>query len=860
MTIYEALNKYFGYSTFREGQEEIINSIIEGNNVLAVLATGAGKSLCYQIPALLGNSFSIVISPLIALMQDQVSSINEKNEIAAFINSSLDYQATEKVLNQINQGEIKLLYLAPERLENREFAARIKSLSPEYIFVDEAHCISEWGHSFRPSYTRLKDFCEFTGVQKISAFTATATPEVRKDIIKQLGFKKPKTFVKGFERDNLSLHVIHTTFKKEKTLEIIKEFGTPAIVYSSTRKEAEAVSNYLKLNKIDADYYHAGLSNELRRVIQDDFLEGRKKVITATNAFGMGIDKNDIRLVIHTSIPSSLENYYQEIGRAGRDGKDSNAVLFYSAKDKHVQKFILSNSFPSAEEIKFIYNAICDIGKISVGSKNDAPIPLDDELLKFLGVNNFSPSKINAALNTLESSGSLVSHPTLKRKSKVKFLLDKKQLQNYTGNLQNVFLRDLIIFLLKKFGSEILLREMLFDLQEISEDLECSAGMLSDALDNLHRSGIITYYKPSRFKEIDLLHERVDAAKLKIDEESLLKRELIAEAKLMEMVDYAMSSRCRLALILEYFGQVDLEYKCRKCDNCTGKNAEETASLNYVQEIIIQTIHESKGRIKKGELSKILNGTSLKHYARDFSTYGSLTLYDIRDLEDSIDRLMKKELIYLDTSYVYLNEKGKELLAEPVSKNDDKPDYEIKLELFNKLRQARKEAASKFSQNAQIICSDELLRKIADVKPQTTDELLSIEGFKRRTFNKVGEEFLEILHEFKPAENKTERLGKANLPKNIVSTFELLTKGYPLEDIASLLKAPESIISIQIETIIEYMPEVGIEKLINKNEIEQIENEIKKGMRNLKEIKSALPSNISYAKIRVVLAKNQSLR
>ncbi len=858
MTPIDALNKYFGYTSFREGQEEIINSIVEGNNVLAVLATGAGKSLCYQIPAILGCSFSIVISPLIALMQDQVSSINSENQVAAFINSSLDYQSTEKVLQQISSSQIKLLYLAPERLENIEFAKRIKELNPEYIFVDEAHCISEWGHSFRPSYTRLKDFCEYTGIKKISAFTATATPEVRRDIVEQLSFTKPKIFVKGFERNNLSLNVIHTTYKKEKTLEIIKEFGTPAIVYSSTRKEAEQISNYLKLNKIDADYYHAGLSNELRRIIQDDFLSGRKNVITATNAFGMGIDKNDIRLVIHASMPSSIENYYQEIGRAGRDGKESNAVLFYSPKDKHIQRFILSNSFPNAHEVRVIYNSICDSIKIAVGNRNDSPIPFDDALQKFLAVNSFSNSKINSALNILESSGYINIHPVLKKKSKIKFLLDRDQLKHYTTNLQNKFLKDLIIFLLKKYGANILRKEILFDLQNLADEIKFNVSQLADSLDSLQGYGIISFYKPSRFKEIDLTRERAVSTELRIDEDQLIKRKNIAEEKLSGMIDYSNSSKCRLAVILEYFGQIENDYRCGKCDNCTGKNIEITSSLNYLQELLVQTVHESKGRVRKSELSKIIKGTSVKNYAREFTTFGSCALYEIRDIEESVDRLMKEEKIFIDNTFVYLTEIGKEFLVEPIVDIEVQPEYEKRLELFNKLRQSRKEAASKFSQTAQLICSDELLRKIAEAKPQNSSELLSIEGFNRRAYNKVGEDFLEVIKEFKRTENSNLQSNNTALPKNITSTYELVQKGYLLTDIASLMNVPESIVSIQIETIIEYMPELNITKLIEPKELEMITEEIKKGNRNLKEIKKLVPANISYAKIRVALAKSLS--
>ncbi|MCB0752452.1 MAG: ATP-dependent DNA helicase RecQ, partial [Ignavibacteriae bacterium] len=265
----KALKKYYGFSEFREGQEEIIQAILDKKNVLGIMPTGAGKSLCYQLPSLLSESYSIIISPLISLMQDQVNSLNSKNQTAAFINSSLDYRDTEKVLNDLYEKKIKMLFIAPEKLNNSFFIEKLKQTNPEYLFVDEAHCISEWGHNFRPSYRNIKQFAENLNIQNISAFTATATPDVRDDIIKQLGFQNPISFIHGFERNNISLNVIRTKQKKEKIFELLKKFNTLTIIYAATRKNCEEVTEYLKQKKINAEFYHAGLTTGLKTVIQD---------------------------------------------------------------------------------------------------------------------------------------------------------------------------------------------------------------------------------------------------------------------------------------------------------------------------------------------------------------------------------------------------------------------------------------------------------------------------------------------------------------------------------------------------------------------------------------------------------------
>jgi ATP-dependent DNA helicase RecQ len=258
------LQEFFGYNSFRTGQLEIVEAVIKYNNVLVVLPTGAGKSICYQIPALLSENFSIVISPLIALMKDQVDGLNKKKEVAAFINSTMTYSETEAVLNKIALGSIKLLYLAPEKAESLKFAERIKEMKPQNLFIDEAHCISEWGHNFRPSYLKIKEFIDHVGVKRVSAFTATATPEVREDIVQQLDFKDPKIFVRGFERENLHIRVLHSKKKKEKCLELLKDINGPAIIYTTSRKKTEEVAEFLNLKGIYCNYYHAGLTAHLK--------------------------------------------------------------------------------------------------------------------------------------------------------------------------------------------------------------------------------------------------------------------------------------------------------------------------------------------------------------------------------------------------------------------------------------------------------------------------------------------------------------------------------------------------------------------------------------------------------------------
>ena len=861
MTIKQILNKYFGYDTFRPGQEEIINAIINGKNVLAILPTGAGKSLCYQIPAFGSEDYSIVISPLIALMKDQVDSLNKNERVAAFINSTLDYSETEKVLNEIAEKKIKLLYLAPEKLENRNFTERIKGLKPAYLFVDEAHCISEWGHNFRPSYRRIKEFTEFLGLDKISAFTATATEDVRKDIIEQLSLKDPIQFVRGFERTNLHLNVIKTNQKKEKTLELIKRHGTPAIVYTSTRKNTEELTDFLRVNGTECVYYHAGLAPELRRIIQDDFAEGRAKVIAATNAFGMGIDKSDIRLIVHYNMPGTIENYYQEIGRAGRDGGDSHIYLLYENRDKSIQEYFINNSYPTAEQITIVYQTVCDYGRVAVGSVTDKEIQIDTNLINLLKDKGISRSLLNSALTLLEEAGYLKTSSEMEKRHFIRFIISTDQLKSYVKRIATDTLNDVVIAVLREYGSEAFSTKVRINIEQISELAGLAQKTVTDTLSSLADYGIIDYDRPLLTPSIRLTSTRVDIKHLNLDPGKLSNRFVHSKNKLDRMVQYIYTDECRFKYILEYFGDDVTNYKCGKCDICTGKDHSSIVSVEYVQELILTTVHESNMSIRDKDLVLILSGIAKFDNFRTYSTFGSCKVFSKEEITSALQSLADSGFINLFKGRITLADKGKNYFTIFSDENNEKEiphnNTNDKLELFNLLRQARKEASQKYSQPPQFICSDEILRETAKLQPVTPSALMSIKGFNERMFNKIGEEFLSIIKEYKKKGQTNQVFTNKNIPQNVVRTHELVVKKYSLEDIASLTKLPEAIVSMQIESILEMLPELEINSLFEKKELKMIYEKIDSGITELKVLKENLPSSISYAKIRIALAKRR---
>jgi ATP-dependent DNA helicase RecQ len=582
----DILKHYWGYESFRSMQEEIIGSVLDGKDTLALLPTGGGKSICFQVPALLQEGICIVISPLIALMKDQVENLQKRNIPAAAIYSGMHYKDIDRVLDNCIYGNIKLLYLSPERLSSELARERIARMKVSLIAVDEAHCISQWGYDFRPAYLLIGELRELLPAAPIMALTATATPEVVTDIQEKLEFKKENVLQKSFARDNLAYVVLREEGKLEKLLDILKKVSGAGVVYVRNRRRTKEIALFLQRRGLSADYYHAGLSQEQRSARQDAWISDKTKIIVSTNAFGMGIDKPDVRIVVHMDLPDSLEAYFQEAGRAGRDGKKSYAVLLYDDADRRTLEYNYAMSFPGLEDIRRVYQALGSYFQLAIGGSIGHS--LDFEITSF--VENFKLKAVMAyhCLRILEQEGWISLTDAVFVPTTLKVLVDKDQLYDY--QLRNRRFDPILKAVLRTYQGAFLhpvsIRE-----ERLSRALKISSTDLRKAFQRMHKDGIIEYHPQRDKPQLVFLRERVDMMNLDIDMEAYRFRKERYRKRIDRAIAYAESIQCRSQQLLTYFGETDAP-ACGICDVCLGRHKTELSAeeFNRYKEKILQLV------------------------------------------------------------------------------------------------------------------------------------------------------------------------------------------------------------------------------------------------------------------------------
>lgn len=579
----QILIKYWGYSKFRPLQEDIIRSVMEGKDTLALMPTGGGKSITFQVPAMANDGICIVITPLIALMKDQVENLDKRDIKAIAIYSGMTKNEIDVALENCIYGHVKFLYISPERIATDIFRMRVKHMNVNLIAIDEAHCISEWGYDFRPSYLKIADLRELIPGVPFLALTATAVPKVVDDIQEKLRFAQKNVFRKSFERKNIVYLVREQEDKQKYLVDTINKVKGSGIIYVRNRKTTRETALFLNKNKISADYYHAGLDHEKRNYKQNQWKVGKIRVMVATNAFGMGIDKSDVRFVIHLDLPDSIESYFQEAGRGGRDEKKAVAVLLYNNSDKVKAEQRIVRSFPEIKEIKATYQALGNFFQIPYGGGKH--MSYDFIISDFAKNYNFNIMNIHSSLKILQREGYIELTDELNSLSKLHFLVGRDDL--YKFQIANANFDGFIKLVLRSYTG-LFSDYVTIDENSLSKKANIDIEVVYKYLNSLKSLGILNYIPKKKNPFIVFTEERLDDKSLYISKENYDFRKKRYIERINAMLHYASSNnKCRSQLLLSYFGDKNPD-RCGQCDVCTRRN--ELDLSKYEFDIILDAI------------------------------------------------------------------------------------------------------------------------------------------------------------------------------------------------------------------------------------------------------------------------------
>ncbi len=583
------LKKFWGYEDFRPAQRKIIQSVLLNRDTLALLPTGGGKSICFQVPAMIKEGLCIVVTPLIALMKDQTEQLRKRNIPALAIHSSMSYQEIDILLDRCVYDSIKFLYISPERIKTDIFRVRVQKMKVNLIAVDEAHCISQWGFDFRPSYLEIVSLRQMLPSVPIIALTATATSEVIKDIEIQLNFTTSNTFRESFVRKNLTFLTLIDENKERRILRILNKNKGPAIVYVRSRLRAEELAKYFNKNNLPSLFYHAGMEHAIREKNQEEWMKETYRIMVATSAFGMGIDKSNVRMVLHADLPENLESYYQEAGRAGRDKQKAYSILIGHAADIKNLTERIHAQYPEINFVKRVYQSLANYLKLAVGSNE--LISYDFDVDDFATTYNLKKGPLHYALKVLEKEGFIQLSEGFHFPSKIHFKITGESL--YGFQVANKHLDSFVKTLLRITGGEVFSNFISISEKYIAKAAGLNVEEIKKNLWTLHKKEVLVYQPQKEKPQLTYLTPRLDAANLPIDAKRITDRKNKEEEKMNSMIRYTLQKKvCRVRFVVNYFGE-ELNQDCGNCDICLNKNkTDSNVTEQWVKEVLASGVRE----------------------------------------------------------------------------------------------------------------------------------------------------------------------------------------------------------------------------------------------------------------------------
>ncbi len=827
----KALEKSFGLKEFRPGQTEIINSVMNGFDTLAIMPTGGGKSVCYQLPAILLDGLTIVVSPLISLMKDQVAQANRRGRIATELDSALDLDEIQSRLRLVKSGQLKLLYVAPERLESKRFVESLSATKISLLAVDEAHCISQWGHDFRPHYTRISDFADSIGNPVILALTATATPDVQDDIVAQLKMRSPRVYIRGFSRENLSFQVLVETAKTQSILNHVSKNKGSGIVYAATRKSVDEIHDFLKSRGVNALRYHAGLTESERTKSQTEFLNS-DRVMIATNAFGMGINKPDVRFVIHYEIPGTIEAYYQEAGRAGRDGKLAECILLFHKRDLAVQDYFIDTLYPTREEFIQAYTSIFDALSVAVGSIRDEYLTISTRQISEL--TNLNARTVDSVFRILSQRGLIQLMPSISANAYVRAKVDMGAYKRAIEKTASHDSKAVLDTLLRLYGSAFFSEEKPVRIDELGRKAEIGPSNVSRTLSILQRSGIIEYKPPSEGITFRMLSRREEPERLPVDFQQLSLLRERAHQRLARVVGYAKTTGCRSNYILDYFGADEAEGGCGNCDNCTitspyvsgDSGIEGAMSPKEIHTTILALVKATDGRYGRTTYCKILleasdkkesSGGWIAEFSGALKDIPAQAVYSAFDFLLTRKYLSRNGLVYPTVSITAEGETYmKTGIATAVKKS-----FILRKALYKALRDERRALASELRLPVFGVCADEMLIKIANEHPMNQEEISEYLPREGANAGVITGRMLQVCLDFAP-----------ELPVEISAAerdvYELFRERLTAVEIAASLSLTVQSVIEKLEQLKERGLEMDLRTLIDKRMFTVLKTELEK--------------------------------